>query len=84
MQQGEDEGTQYRSIIVALDLEQQNIAKQSRNLFQKELYKLGLGTITTLITPAYAEDYHQQYLAKRPAGYCGIAGTGAYLPSNFE
>jgi peptide-methionine (S)-S-oxide reductase len=88
MQQGEDEGTQYRSLILALTPEQKEIAIESRSLFQKELYKLGLGTITTLITPAYqfyyAEDYHQQYLAKRPGGYCGIRGTGAFLPKSFE
>ena len=88
MQQGEDLGTQYRSVIMALTSEQREIAVESRALFQRELYKLGFGTITTEITPRYpfyyAEEYHQQYLAKRPGGYCGIAGTGAYLPRSFE
>lgn len=88
MRQGEDLGTQYRSMILAMTPEQREEAIMSRSLFQKELYKLGMGTITTQITPAfefyYAEDYHQQYLSKRPGGYCGIAGTGAYLPKSFE
>lgn len=88
MQQGEDLGTQYRSMIFALTPEQKEIAIESRALFQRELYKIGLGTITTAVTPAYpfyyAEEYHQQYLAKRPGGYCGIQGTGAYLPRSFE
>ena len=88
MQQGEDEGTQYRSMLFALNQEQRQIAIESRSLFQRELFKLGKGAITTEITPAYefyyAEEYHQQYLAKRPGGYCGILGTGAYLPRSFE
>ena len=87
MQQGEDLGTQYRSIIMPVNQDQQQIAFQSRNLFQRELYKTGLGTITTKIIPATAffnaETYHQQYLSKRPAGYCGVAGTGVLLPESF-
>lgn len=88
MQQGEDVGTQYRSILMPLNEEQKETAALSRNLFQKELFRAGFGQVTTRITPAtnfyYAESYHQQYLAKRPAGYCGIAGTGVRLPRSFS
>lgn len=87
MKQGEDLGTQYRSIIMPINSYQQELAFQSRSLFQKELYKAGLGTITTKIIPATAffnaETYHQQYLSKRPGGYCGVAGTGIKLPESF-
>ena len=80
MRQGNDVGTQYRSAIYTHGPEQQRAAEASRDLYQKELTKARYGHITTEILPAppfyYAEDYHQQYLAKNPWGYCGIGGTG--------
>jgi len=80
MQQGNDTGTQYRSGIYTYDEDQRNAAEVSRGFFQQELSKAGLGQITTEILDApifyYAEDYHQQYLAKNPGGYCGLGGTG--------
>jgi peptide-methionine (S)-S-oxide reductase len=80
MRQGNDIGTQYRSTIYTLNDEQFNIATQSRDAYSAELDKAGYGAITTEIealdTFYYAEDYHQQYLAKNPGGYCGIGGTG--------
>ena len=80
MRQGNDVGTQYRSTIYALDDAQLKTARQSRDAFAGELAKAGFGDITTEIAPLdtfyYAEDYHQQYLAKNPNGYCGIGGTG--------
>ena len=80
MQQGNDTGTQYRSGIYTYDEAQQKAAEVSRGFFQQELSKAGLGQITTEILDApifyYAEDYHQQYLAKNPGGYCGLGGTG--------
>ncbi|MCK5395087.1 MAG: peptide-methionine (S)-S-oxide reductase MsrA [Gammaproteobacteria bacterium] len=80
MQQGNDCGTQYRSGIYVFDEEQRKAAEISRGLFQQELTGAGFGTITTEIIDApefyYAEDYHQQYLAKNPNGYCGLGGTG--------
>lgn len=80
MRQGNDIGTQYRSVIFALDAEQKRIAEESRRVFQKALGAAHRGTITTEIRDApqffYAEDYHQQYLAKNPNGYCGIGGCG--------
>lgn len=79
MRQGNDVGTQYRSGIYCFE-GQQHAAETSRDMFQKDLAAAGLGTITTEILPApefyYAEDDHQQYLAKNPAGYCGLGGTG--------
>ena len=84
MQQGNDVGTQYRSGIYWYDEAQQSAAAASRDAFQNELAKAGLGPITTEILPApefyYAEDYHQQYLAKNPGGYCGLGGTGVSCP----
>jgi peptide-methionine (S)-S-oxide reductase len=84
MRQGNDVGTQYRSGIYAFSAEQKQKAEASRALFQKELAKNGMGAITTEILDAppfyYAEDYHQQYLAKNPAGYCGLGGTGVSCP----
>jgi peptide-methionine (S)-S-oxide reductase len=84
MRQGNDVGTQYRSGIYAFSAEQKQKADASRALFQKELAKNGMGAITTEILDAppfyYAEDYHQQYLAKNPAGYCGLGGTGVSCP----
>ena len=84
MRQGNDVGTQYRSGIYYADERQQRAAEKSRDAFQKQLTAAGYGTITTEIVPApdfyYAEDYHQQYLAKNPNGYCGIGGTGMSCP----
>ena len=78
--QGNDIGTQYRSIIQTSGGEQYLIAKESLAIYQNELKKVGLGQITTEISPLdvfhYAEDYHQQYLAKNPNGYCGLRSTG--------
>ena len=80
MRQGNDSGTQYRSAIYAYGNEQLQRAEASRDAFQQALCDAGLGAITTEIRPAlpfyYAEEYHQQYLAKNPDGYCGIGGTG--------
>jgi peptide-methionine (S)-S-oxide reductase len=84
MRQGNDVGTQYRSGIYTFSAEQQKKAEASRALFQKELAKSGMAEITTEIFEApefyYAEDYHQQYLAKNPGGYCGLGGTGVTCP----
>ena len=84
MRQGNDVGTQYRSGIYTFSPEQKQKADASRALFQKELAKSGMGAITTEIVDAppffYAEDYHQQYLAKNPGGYCGLGGTGVSCP----
>jgi peptide-methionine (S)-S-oxide reductase len=80
MRQGNDVGTQYRSGIYISNDEQQQLAEQTRQVYQQRLGARGLGVITTEILPAppfyYAEDYHQQYLAKNPGGYCGLGGTG--------
>ncbi len=84
MRQGNDVGTQYRSAIYALDSAQRAAAEESRDRYQEELSLAGLGEITTEIVEApdffYAEDYHQQYLAKNPDGYCGLGGTGVACP----
>ena len=84
MRQGNDAGTQYRSTIYTYGEEQKKAAVSSRDAFQKELTKKSFGPITTEIREApefyYAEDYHQQYLAKNPAGYCGLGGTGVSCP----
>ncbi len=84
MRQGNDAGTQYRSAIYAHGAEQQRAAEASRDAYARELAEAGFGPITTEIAPAppfyYAEDYHQQYLAKNPDGYCGIGGTGVACP----
>ena len=84
LRQGNDVGTQYRSGIYFYDDEQHRAAEASRDMFQRELSKAGHGRITTEILPApefyYAEDYHQQYLAKNPGGYCGLGGTGVSCP----
>jgi len=84
MRQGNDTGTQYRSAIYVADDEQAAAAEASREMFQTELARAGYGEITTEIAPAgpfyYAEPYHQQYLAKNPAGYCGVGGTGVSCP----
>jgi peptide-methionine (S)-S-oxide reductase len=84
MRQGNDAGTQYRSAIYAYGDEQLRLAKASKERFEKALAGKGFGAITTEIRPApefyYAEDYHQQYLGKNPAGYCGLGGTGVSCP----
>ena len=86
MRQGNDIGTQYRSGIYYFDEEQKAQALASRERYQQALAKTGRGKITTEIEPApefyYAEDYHQQYLAKNPRGYCGLGGTGVKCPSD--
>jgi peptide-methionine (S)-S-oxide reductase len=80
MRQGNDVGTQYRSAIYTYGEAQRRAAEASRDAYQAELDKAGHGRITTEIAEApeyyYAEDYHQQYLAKNPAGYCGLGGCG--------
>jgi peptide-methionine (S)-S-oxide reductase len=82
--QGNDVGTQYRSGIYCDGDEQRGLAEASRTMFQQQLSAAGHGPITTEILPApeffYAEDYHQQYLAKNPDGYCGLGGTGVSCP----
>ncbi len=84
MRQGNDRGTQYRSGIYLDDATDREAATQSRDYYQKELDSAGYGRITTEIStrpPFYfAEDYHQQYLAKNPGGYCGLGGTGVSCP----
>lgn len=84
MRQGNDVGTQYRSGIYFYGPAQQQAAEATRAIYQKALREAGHGEITTEIVAAptfyYAEDYHQQYLAKNPAGYCGLGGTGVCCP----
>ena len=84
MRQGNDVGTQYRSGIYTFDAAQQAAAEASRPVYQSRLLEAGFGAITTEITAAptffYAEDYHQQYLAKNPGGYCGVGGVGVTCP----
>ena len=84
MRQGNDIGTQYRSGIYVADAGQRQIAEAVKATYEKELTKRGFGKITTEIVdrpPFYfAEDYHQQYLAKNPNGYCGLGGTGVSCP----
>jgi len=84
MQQGNDAGTQYRSAIYAHDAQQLAAAEASKLEYGKRLAAAGYGPITTEIATAppfyYAEDYHQQYLGKKPDGYCGLGGTGVSCP----
>jgi peptide-methionine (S)-S-oxide reductase len=84
MRQGNDVGTQYRSAIYFTSPEQQRAAEASRAAYQDRLTEAGYGPVTTEIIAAppfyYAEDYHQQYLAKNPGGYCGHGGTGVSCP----
>lgn len=84
MRQGNDVGTQYRSAIYVYDDAQRAAALTSRETYQRALTAAGLGPITTEIAQAppfyYAEDYHQQYLAKNPNGYCGLGGVGIRCP----
>lgn len=87
MRQGNDLGTQYRSAIYTMDAAQAEAAEASRRAYQERLTAAGFGPITTEIAAAgpfyYAEDYHQQYLAKNPAGYCGLGGTGVGCPTGL-
>ena len=84
MRQGNDVGTQYRSVIYTFSPDQQRAAESSRAMYQDRLTEAGHGRITTEIAEAppfyYAEEYHQQYLAKNPGGYCGLGGTGVSCP----
>jgi len=88
MRQGADVGTQYRSGIYVHDDSQRLAAETSRDAYQRELSAAGHAPITTEIVAApafyYAEDYHQQYLAKNPHGYCGMGGTGVSCPVGLE
>jgi peptide-methionine (S)-S-oxide reductase len=84
MRQGNDVGTQYRSIVLTANEAQRAAAEASRDAYQRVLGDAGYGSITTEIAAAgpfyYAEQYHQQYLAKNPNGYCGLGGTGVACP----
>ena len=84
MRQGNDVGTQYRSAIYTYSDDQMRAAEASRAAYAKALADRGMGPVTTEIAPAptlyFAEGYHQQYLAKNPAGYCGLGGTGVVCP----
>jgi peptide-methionine (S)-S-oxide reductase len=88
MRQGNDVGTQYRSVIYTTTDAQRAAADASRRAYQAALSAAGHGAITTEIAPApeffYAEDYHQQYLHKNPNGYCGLGGTGVACPAGFS
>ena len=85
MRQGNDVGTQYRSAIYYTTPEQRRLAEASREAYQQALTRAGRGAVTTEVAEAgdffYAEDYHQQYLAKNPGGYCGLGGTGVSCPA---
>jgi peptide-methionine (S)-S-oxide reductase len=85
MRQGNDLGTQYRSAIYTTSEEQRRQAEASRESYQQRLAAAGYGPITTEVAPAtpfyLAEEYHQQYLAKNPGGYCGLGGTGVACPA---
>ena len=84
MRQGNDVGTQYRSVILTTSDTQREAAESSRDMFQERLNEKGYDQITTEVAPLgefyYAEGYHQQYLAKNPNGYCGLGGTGVSCP----
>jgi peptide-methionine (S)-S-oxide reductase len=86
MRQGNDVGTQYRSVIFAFSPAQREAAEKSRAAYERELAAAGYGTITTEIADSppfyFAEAYHQQYLAKNPFGYCGLGGTGVACPAS--
>ena len=88
MRQGNDVGTQYRSAIYTCSPAQKTVAEASRNAYQQALNRNRFGAITTEIREApqfyYAEDYHQQYLARNPGGYCGLGGTGVACPVGLE
>ena len=87
MRQGNDIGTQYRSAIYTCNEVQRTVAAASLDAYQVELTAAGYGAITTEIEPLdtfyYAEEYHQQYLAKNPGGYCGLGGTGVSCPAGL-
>ena len=87
MRQGNDVGTQYRSVIYSSDTSDLDIANKSKEIYQKELKKNNYSKITTQIDNLknyfLAEEYHQQYLAKNPNGYCGIGGTGCSYPEKY-
>src|SRR5262249_54694722 len=84
MRQGDDIGTQYRSGIYTYNVAQRQAAEASKAMYERELKNKRYGSITTEIVDApefyFAEDYHQQYLAKNPFGYCGLGGTGVSCP----
>ena len=84
MRQGNDVGTQYRSVVYCNDDQQLSAAGRTKEVYGRALGDAGYGAITTELgaTPEfyYAEDYHQQYLAKNPSGYCGLGGTGVSCP----
>lgn len=88
MRQGNDVGTQYRSGIYTCDRAQEEAARESMAAYQERLSQAGFGPITTEIVPApefyFAEDFHQQYLAKNPGGYCGVGGTGVTCPAGVD
>jgi peptide-methionine (S)-S-oxide reductase len=88
MRQGNDRGTQYRSAIYTFDDAQMAAALRTKAAYESALKGRGYGPVTTEIEPAgefyFAEDYHQQYLAKNPGGYCGIGGTGVSCPVGIE
>ena len=88
MRQGADVGTQYRSAIYPYDERQRQAAENARAQYERELAKNGYGPITTEIADPpefyFAEDYHQQYLAKNPDGYCGLGGTGVSCPIGLK
>ena len=88
MRQGNDVGTQYRSAIYTLSDAQAAAARRSLDTYQAELSRAGYASISTEVQPLstffYAEDYHQQYLAKNPSGYCGIGGTGVSCPIGLD
>jgi peptide-methionine (S)-S-oxide reductase len=87
MRQGNDVGTQYRSGVYVYSESQKKLAQASREDYQQALTAAGYGTITTEIIDApefyYAEEYHQQYLAKNPGGYCGLGGTKVCFPEQL-
>jgi peptide-methionine (S)-S-oxide reductase len=88
MRQGNDVGTQYRSGLYVFDAAQRAAAEASRTAYAARLKEAGYGGVTTEIVDApafyYAEDYHQQYLAKNPGGYCGVGGTGVSCPIGLK
>jgi peptide-methionine (S)-S-oxide reductase len=87
MRQGNDVGTQYRSVILTTSPEQAALAERVRSAYGEAISKAGYGSVVTEIAPSgefyYAEDYHQQYLAKNPFGYCGLGGTGVSCPTGI-
>ena len=88
MRQGNDVGTQYRSAVFTTGGAQLQAAQRSKSAYERTLLAAGYGPVTTEIAPAkpfyFAEEYHQQYLAKNPGGYCGLGGTGLKLGDPFE